>query len=32
MWDNNPGLFRVLPEGTGDLDAGMELPAWSVQN
>ena len=32
MGDNDPGLFGVLPEGTGNLDAGMELPARGVQD
>jgi len=27
MRDNDPGIFGVFPEGTGNLDAGKELPA-----
>lgn len=32
MRDNEPGIFGVFPEGTGNLDAGKKLPARGMQD
>lgn len=32
MGDEDPGIFRMIPEGAGNLDTGMQMSPGGMQN